>query len=337
MQEINSQKARIGRENSQLQQQIEETESQIANLSRLKTQHNQRLEDLQRAVEEETQRRQSLDSAVKNLVHQIEQLLENINIEQANKTELRKILSKKNAEVQQWQVRIDEAELVAVTHLDEVKQKQQAQIVQLHESLDATNSMIAASEKVKIRLSKDVEEARVEAGRHVVSAVHFEKKRAEMERTIEDWKQRENSLRREIEAARTDAKNSANDLFKLKGINEGLFEQVERLRRENKTLSQEVKDMKDQYDSGVQGLHETQKMVQRLSVEKEELQQALAEAEDGLEVEAAKVTRFQKDIEQTKSDIAKRFEEKDSEFETLRHNQQRAIESVQVKQFLSSD
>lgn len=49
-------------------------------------------------------------------------------------------------------------------------------------------------------------------------------------------------------------------------------EQFENVRRENKTLAQEVKDLSDQLNDGGKSIHELQKLVHRLELEKEELQ-----------------------------------------------------------------
>jgi len=53
---------------------------------------------------------------------------------------------------------------------------------------------------------------------------------------------------------------------------EEVIEQLEGVRRENKSLAQEVKDMSDQLGEGGRSVHEMQKNIRRLEVEKEELQ-----------------------------------------------------------------
>lgn len=51
--------------------------------------------------------------------------------------------------------------------------------------------------------------------------------------------------------------------------------------------------MTEQLTEGGRSVHELQKMVRRLEVEKEELQKALDDAESALEAEEAKVMRAQ--------------------------------------------
>ena len=65
----------------------------------------------------------------------------------------------------------------------------------------------------------------------------------------------------------------------MKTTHEEMTEAVDGLRRENKGLSNEIKDLTDQLGEGGRSSHEMQKMIRRLEIEKEELQRGLDEAE----------------------------------------------------------
>merc|ERR1712121_315483 len=66
-------------------------------------------------------------------------------------------------------------------------------------------------------------------------------------------------------------------LFKVKSAYEETMLQLEEVRRENKTLSNEIKDIMDQITEGGRSLHEIDKIRKRLEAEKLELQSALEE------------------------------------------------------------
>merc|ERR1712210_441378 len=72
--------------------------------------------------------------------------------------------------------------------------------------------------------------------------------------------------------------------------------QLEEVRRENKTLSNEIKDIMDQISEGGRSIHEIDKIRKRLEAEKLELQSALEEAEATLEQEENKVLRCQLEL-----------------------------------------
>lgn len=82
-------------------------------------------------------------------------------------------------------------------------------------------------------------------------------------------------------------------MFRLKTALDETSEQAEGLRRENKALTQELRDAADQLNDGGRGVHELAKAKRRLELEKEELQMALEDAEAALEAEESKVLRAQ--------------------------------------------
>merc|ERR1711970_1004131 len=105
--------------------------------------------------------------------------------------------------------------------------------------------------------------------------------------------------------------------------------QLEEVRRENKTLSNEIKDIMDQISEGGHSIHEIDKIRKRLEAEKLELQAALEEAEATLEQEENKVLRHQLELTQVRQEIERRLAEKDEEFLAVRKNQSKALEALQ--------
>merc|ERR1739841_391326 len=100
--------------------------------------------------------------------------------------------------------------------------------------------------------------------------------------------------------------------------------------KENKVLSNEIKDIMDQISEGGRSIHEIDKIRKRLEAEKLELQAALEEAEGALEQEENKVLRAQLELTQVRQEIERRIAEKEEEFLTTRKNFQKAIDGMQV-------
>merc|ERR1712064_273417 len=82
------------------------------------------------------------------------------------------------------------------------------------------------------------------------------------------------------------------------------------VRKENKLLSNEIKDIMDQISECGRSIHEIDKIRKRLEAEKMELQSALEEAEATLEQEENKVLRMQMELSQGKTEIERRIAEK---------------------------
>ena len=83
----------------------------------------------------------------------------------------------------------------------------------------------------------------------------------------------------EVEASQRECRNYNSEVFRLKAAWDEAVEQLDVVKRENKNLADEIKDLLDQLGEGGRSIHELDKQRRRLEVEKEELQSALEEAE----------------------------------------------------------
>merc|ERR1719304_127253 len=134
----------------------------------------------------------------------------------------------------------------------------------------------------------------------------------------------------ELEACRTEGRNYSSEVYRVKAAYEETTEQLDVVRRENKNLADEIKDLLDQLGDGGRSIHELDKQRRRLEVEKEELQAALEEAEGALEAEENKVLRAQLELGQVRQQIDRKIAEKEEEFENTRKNHARAMDSLQA-------
>jgi len=140
----------------------------------------------------------------------------------------------------------------------------------------------------------------------------MEKKAKQFDKIVGEWK-----------------RNASSELFRIKAAYEESLSQLDEVRRENKTLSNEIKDIMDQISEGGRSIHEIDKIRKRLSAEKLELQAALEEAEGALEQEENKVLRAQLELTQVRQEIEHRIAEKDEQFLGIKKNMTKGIEGMQ--------
>ena len=112
------------------------------------------------------------------------------------------------------------------------------------------------------------------------------------EKVVSEWKAKADDVQAELEASHSECRNFNAEGFRLKAALDETNEQLDIVRRENKNLADEIKDLLDQLGDGGRSIHELDKQRRRLEVEKEELQAALEEAEGALEAEENKVSKF---------------------------------------------
>merc|ERR1712173_191260 len=115
-----------------------------------------------------------------------------------------------------------------------------------------------------------------------------------------------------------ECRNYNSEVFRLKAAHDEGVEQLDVVRRENKNLADEIKDLLDQLGDGGRSIHELDKQRRRL------------EAEAALEQEENKVLRAQLELGQVRQEVDRKIAEKEEEFNNTRKNHQRAMESMQA-------
>merc|ERR1711978_325405 len=134
----------------------------------------------------------------------------------------------------------------------------------------------------------------------------------------------------DLDVSQKETRNASSDLFKIKSAYEETMLRLEEVRRENKTLSNEIEDIMDQISEGGRSIHEIDKIRKRLAAEKLELQAALEEAEGALEQEENKVLRAQIELTQIRKEVDHRINEKEEQFLGIKKNMTKGIEGMQA-------
>merc|ERR1719244_877694 len=149
--------------------------------------------------------------------------------------------------------------------------------MEAEETIESLNTKVASTEKTKHRLEVELEEMQMEYERVHAAAVITEKRGKNFDKVVGEWKCKADDLLAELEASRAECRNYNSEVFRLKAAYEETVEQLDVVKRENKNLADEIKDLLDQLGDGGRSIHELDKQRRRLEVEKEELQAALEE------------------------------------------------------------
>merc|ERR1712179_629843 len=165
-------------------------------------------------------------------------------------------------------------------------------------------------------------------GRVHAAALITEKRAKNFDKVLGEWLSKASDVQAEVAASQDEGRNYSSELFRLKAAQDESTEQLDIVKRENKNLADETKDLLDQLGEGGRSIHDLDKQRRRLEQEKEELQAALEEAEATLEMEENKVLRAQLQLAQVKQDIDRCVAEKEDEFNNTRKNHARAMDSI---------
>merc|ERR1712072_329199 len=328
--EADSTKKKLQVESQDLTRQIEETENSIAALQKNKISLTTQLEDTKRLGDGEARDRATLLTKFKSLTTEAENLRMRIDEESDKKNDALKALSKAQSEIQLWKSKYEVEALGRIDEVEGGRQKLASRVAEAEEVIENLNSKIASSEKSKSRMEAEYEELSMEYERTHAAAMITEKRGRNFDKVVGEWKAKADDLMAELDACSSECRNFNAERFRIKASLDESSEQLDIVRRENKNLADEVKDLLDQLGDGGRSIHELDKQRRRLEVEKEELQAALEEAESALEAEENKVLRAQLELGQVKQDVDRKIAEKEEEFNNTRKNHARAMDSMQA-------
>merc|ERR1719228_2631283 len=258
----------------------------------------------------------------------LENLREKMENEAMRKSDALKALSKAQAEIQLWKSRFETEGMGRVEELEAARNKLQSKIVENEELVDALTNKVANAEKSKTRMNNELDDLAMEYERVHAAALITEKRGKNFDKVLGEWQSKAADVSAEVAASQDEGRNYTSELFRLKAGQDEAIEQLDIVKRENKNLADEIKDLLDQLGEGGRSIHDLDKQRRRLEQEKEELQGALEEAEATLEMEENKVLRAQLELANVKQEIDRRVAEKEEEFNNTRKNHARAMESL---------
>merc|ERR1711963_482063 len=232
--EADSSRKKLQVENQDLTRQIDEVEAAIAALGKSKISLSTQLDDTKKLGDSEARDRAALLAKFKNLNTELENMKDRIEEESEKKSDALKALSKSNAE----------------------------------ETIETLNQKVASSEKTKHRLEVELEDLQLEYERVHAAAIILEKRGRNFDKVIGEWKAKADDLAAEVDASHKEQCNYSSELFRLKAAWDETTQQLDIVKRENKNLADEIKDLLDQLGDGGRSIHELDKQRRRLEVEK---------------------------------------------------------------------
>merc|ERR1712122_319333 len=132
-----------------------------------------------------------------------------------------------------WRSKYETEGVAKAEEIEMTKMKLQARLSESQGTIDQLTAKVAQIEKAKAKLQQDIDEMAAQADQaHILNA----------------------SM--EIDVAQKETRNASSELFRVKSAYEESVLQLDEVRRENKTLSNEIKDIMDQISEGGRSIHE---------------------------------------------------------------------------------
>merc|ERR1712184_39722 len=236
----------------------------------------------------------------KNLEHEVDGAREQLDEEIGLKEDIARQLNKACQEADMWRQKYESEGLAKAEDLEMQKMKLQARLTEAQGTLEQMNAKLGQIEKAKAKLQAEIDQMTAQTDQAHILNSSMEKKAKQFDKIVGEWKMKVDGLGMDLDVAQKDCRNASSKLFRIKSAYEESILQLDEVRKENKCLSNEIKDIMDQISEGGRSIHEIDKIRKRLEAEKMELQAALEEAEGALEQEENKVLRSQLELTQVR-------------------------------------
>merc|ERR1719273_2823465 len=326
--DFESQKRRLAAENNDLLRVAGDIANNVNMIQKMKQSLQAALEDAKHVADNEARERQLLLGKYKNIEHELDGMKEALDEEIAGREDVNRQTSKSEGEANMWRGKYESEAVAKAEELEMSKMKLQARLTEAESTIENLNGKLTQIDRAKGKIGAEIEEMTVNLDQAQILNNAMEKKARQFDKIVGEWKKKVDGLGMDLDIAQKECRNASSDLFRVKSAYEESLAQLEEVRRENKTLSNEIKDIMDQISEGGRSIHEIDKIRKRSGAEKLELQAALEEAEGALEQEENKVLRAQLELTQVRQEIERRIVEKEEEFMGVKKNMTKAIEGM---------
>ena len=217
--------------------------------------------DEQKAIaDSEARERVSLLGKFRNMEHMADGLKENYDEELSARENLARQLSKALSNADMWRQKYEIDGLAKAEELEMSKMKLQARLSESTAMIEQLGLKLGQLEKSKAKLSADSAEMAQMLDQAQILNAAMEKKAKQFDRIVGEWKAKVDGLSLDLDNSQMETRNISSDLFRVKNAYDEAVLQLEEVRRENKMLSGEIRDVMDQISEGGRSIHEIDKI-----------------------------------------------------------------------------
>lgn len=329
--DVTNAKHRITQENLDLIKEVQELKVNIESVTYSKSQVLSQLEDARRRLSEDERRRASLESTLRQVETDLESLRLQLEEESEARLDLERQLNKANGDVALYKNKYETEAAARVEEIEEIRRKFTIRIQEQEEHIASLIVKINSLEKIKVKLTTEVEVLMIDLEKANGIARDFQKRVEILEKTNIDLKTRLEEHITILEVANRDLRNKQVEVQRLVGELDKSRDQKDQLARDNKKLGDDLRESKNTVSELTRRLHEYELEIRRLENEREELTAAYKEAEAGRKAEEKRSQSLAAEYGQFRHDAERRILQKEEEVETIRKQTSIEIEQLNAR------
>eukprot|EP00127_Corallochytrium_limacisporum_P004922 Clim_evm66s191 gene=Clim_evmTU66s191 len=314
-------------ENASLSSQLEDNQHQVGTLSKAKKTLEEEVTSYKEQLEEANAKKLEALSNAKKLELQ----LQNLESSDAEKSAEQEALAaqieaaKKEAE----EARRQATELNArLTEEDDRAKRLKRTIEEAHAESAEKEQKVKAAEASKRKIQQELEDAVLELEKVKADTSGMEKSKRKFDQQLQEWKQKVEEETLKTQDAQRQFSEAQAQAFSYKNQLEELEVELDRFKRENSNLKEEVEQLTESAGEGGKASHEVEMARRKAEMEAQELRSQVEELEGDLTLAEDGKMRVQVELNHLKVESERRLHDKDAQIEEIRKNFQRQIDSI---------
>jgi len=329
--DLTSNKTRITSENIELHKSVQELKVKIEEVTYNSKNACSNLSESQRKLEEEERRRRKLEGDYNAVMQELASLRCTYDEECELRIDIERKLSNESAQALSYKAKWETEVRNRADEVEELKKKMIIRINELEETISSMSSKLSGVEKQKSRLSQEIEVLILDLEK--ANGNHREcKSRLEIvEREHRTLVVKHEELSVIYDQTCKDLKIRISDLSKAHNDLETLKEQYERLHLEHKKMSGENHDLKATVNDLTRLKHDLELEIRRLESERNELANALHEAESARKEEETRFLKVSSEYQSYRTEAERRLVAKDDELEAMRKNMAQEVDQLNAR------
>merc|ERR1719494_1141203 len=237
---------KIACENSDLLRIVGDLDNSLNILAKQKAALAAQLNDVKALCDNEARERGLLLGKYRNLEHELDGARCALKEESAGRENTLRLVAKAEAESQCWRQKYETDAVAKGEELEMTKMKLTARLTEAEAAIDNLNAKLNQVEKAKGKIASEIAEMTSCLDQAQVLNAAMDRKAKQFDKVIGEWKGKVDRLSFDLDVSQKETRNASSELFKVKSAYEETMLQLEEVRRENKTLSNEIKDIMDQ-------------------------------------------------------------------------------------------
>merc|ERR1719369_2366803 len=167
--------------------------------------------------------------------------------------------SKIHGEAMMWRSKYESEGIARAEEIEAARLKLAVRLEEAELQIENLNVKNMQNSRLKGRIVADIDDMQIQVERAQALANAAEKKQKNFDRVIGDYKVKVDQLAAELDASQKECRQYSTEHFRMKAMYEENFEHLDSVRKENKVLADEIKDLMEQISEGGRSLHEIEK------------------------------------------------------------------------------